>query len=124
MLLFGEDILVRVYNKPEITSAARLLWPFSINAILDAVIAAMAIVLVASSVTRCIFLARLASLSLFLMGAVCLSPAIGLDAIVWAAAAGSAIGVYVHGSALTKVIRSKTGGRTQHAGVRRPMRGA
>jgi O-antigen/teichoic acid export membrane protein len=122
MLIFGKEIIVFVYNKPEITSASRLLWPFSIYAILDAIIAAMAIVLVANAVTRFMFWARLASVSVFLSSAICLSPAIGLDAIVWAAAAGSAICAYIHGLALATVIR-QADGRIQGASVR-PMKGA
>ena len=105
ILVFGSDLLVLIYKKPEITAASGLLWLFSICAIVDAVTAAMAFVLVAIAVTKCTFWARVASTAVLLTGALCLGPAIGLDAIVWAGTAGSAASACIHGVALITWIR-------------------
>ena len=66
-----------VYKKPEMAAASGWLWPFSICAVLDAVTAAMAIVLVAIAVTQFTFWARVASTAVLVIGALCLGPAIG-----------------------------------------------
>ena len=113
ILVFGSDLLVLVYNKPEITAASGLLWLFSVCAIVDAVTAAMAFVLVAIAVTKCTFWARVASTAVLLTGALCLGPAIGLDAIVWAGTAGSAASACIHGVALITSIRRQSYRRMQ-----------
>src|SRR5262245_56950293 len=52
IVVFGSDLLVLIYQKPEIAAASGLLWLFSICAILDAFTAAIAIVLIAVAATK------------------------------------------------------------------------
>lgn len=108
ILVFGEDLLVLVYKKPEMAAASGWLWPFSICAVLNAVAAAMAIVLVAIAVTQLTFWARVASTAVLVFGAVCLGPTIGLDAIAWAITVGSAASAFIHGFALITAIRRQS----------------
>jgi O-antigen/teichoic acid export membrane protein len=105
ILVFGSDLLALIYNKPEITAASRLLWPIAIGAIVDAVTAAMAIVLIANAVTRFMFWARVASVAVFLAGALCLGPTIGLDGIVWALTTANVVCALIHVPALVRTLR-------------------
>ena len=105
ILVWGSDLLMLAYHKPEIAAASRLLWPLSICTIVDAIAAAAAIVLVANGVTRLIFWARVASAAVLLAGAFWLGPTIGLDAIAWAATAGSAVCALIHVLALVTALR-------------------
>jgi len=105
ILFWGSDLLMLAYHKPEIAAASRLLWPLSICTIVDAVAAAAGIVLVANGVTRLIFWARVASAAVLLAGAFWLGPTIGLDAIAWAATAGSAVCALIHVLALVTALR-------------------
>jgi len=113
MLVFGSDLLVLVYKKPEMAGASAWLWPFSICAVLDAVTGAMAIVLVGIAVTRFTFLAGVASTVALVTGALCLGPAIGPDAIAWAIPASSAASTVILGFALVTAIRRRSGRRVQ-----------
>jgi O-antigen/teichoic acid export membrane protein len=113
ILAFGGDVLALVYKKPEITAAAGWLWFFSTVAVLDAVSAAMGIVLVAIGVTKFTFWARLASTALLIAVALYLSRAIGVEAILWASVAGSAASSFIHGFALFKSIQRESFRRTQ-----------
>jgi len=108
LLIFGTDILMLLYKKPEITAASAWLWPFSIWATLDAVASGMAIVLVAIAVTKFTFWARVASTAALLTGALGLAPTIGLEGIVWVATAGSAVSAFIHGFALITSIQRRT----------------
>jgi O-antigen/teichoic acid export membrane protein len=108
ILVFGRELLVLVYNKPEIAAASGWLWPFSICVILDAVASAAAIVLVALAATQFTFWARLSSTAVLVIGASCLAPAIGLDAIAWAITVGSAASAFIHGFALITAIRRQS----------------
>lgn len=91
VLALGSDLLALMYNKPEITAASKLLWPLTIGLFLEAVTAAMSIVLIANAVTRSIFWARVASVAVLLPGALCLGPIFGLVAIVWVSTAAYAV---------------------------------
>lgn len=113
MLVFGSDLLMLVYKKPEMASASAWLWPFSICAVLDAVAGAIAIVLVGIAVTRFTFWAGVASTVVLVTGALCLGPAIGADAIAWAIAVGSAASTVIHGFALATAIRRRSCRRVQ-----------
>ena len=124
MLIWGSDLFVLVYNKPEITGVSGLLWPFSICAILDAVAAAAAFVLIANATTKLTFWARVASIAVFVPGALCLAPAIGLDAIVWAATAGCAASAFIHGLAVVRSIQGRSYGRMPDTSVGPTMNGA
>ena len=108
ILIFGRDLFVLVYNKPEIAGVSGLLWPFSICAILDAVTSATAFVLIANGITRFTFWSRVASLAVLVPGALYLSTVIGLDGIVWAATAGSAVSAFVHALALVRFIQRRS----------------
>lgn len=105
ILVFGIDLLALIYNKPEITAASRLLWPLAISTIVDAITAAMAIVLIANAVTRLIFWARVASVAVFLVGAVCFGPTMGLDAIVWTLTTANAACAVIHVLALVRTLQ-------------------
>jgi O-antigen/teichoic acid export membrane protein len=107
LLVWGSNLLMLAYRKTEIAAASRLLWPLSICTVVDAVTAAVAIVLVASGVTRLLFWARVASATVLLAGAFWLGPAFGLDAIAWAAAAGSAVCASIHVLALATTLRAR-----------------
>jgi O-antigen/teichoic acid export membrane protein len=124
MLVFGSDLLALVYKKPEITAAARWLWPLSICAILELVTNAMAIVLVGIAVTKFTFWARVASTAVLLTVALCLGPAVGLDAIVWAITAGSAVSAFIHGFALTASLKREGYRRAQGIFVGQAIGGA
>ena len=113
ILVFGRELLVLVYSKPEIAAASGWLWPFSICVVLDAVTSAAAIVLVAIAVTQFTFWARLASTAVLVIGASCLAPAIGLEAIAWAITVGSATSASIHGFALITAIRRQSCRRMQ-----------
>jgi O-antigen/teichoic acid export membrane protein len=113
ILLFGRDLLVLVYGKPEIAAASGWLWPFSICVVLDAVTSAAAIVLVAIAITQFTFWARLASTAVLVIGASCLAPAIGLNAVAWAITFGSATSALIHGFALITAIRRRSCKRMQ-----------
>lgn len=113
LLVGGSDLLMLVYHKPEIAASSRLLWPLSICTIVDAVAAAAGIVLIANGVTRFIFWARVASAAVLLVGAFWLGPTIGLDAIAWAATAGSAVCASIHILALATALRP----RHSHIGI-------
>ena len=104
ILVGGSDLLMLAYHKPEIAAASRLLWPLTICTIIDAVTAAIGIVLIAKAVTRLIFWARVASATVLLAGAFWLGPAFGLDVIAWAATAGSAICALIHVLALVTAL--------------------
>jgi len=113
ILALGSDLLVLVYKKPEMVAASGWLWPFSICAVLDAVIAAMAIVFVAIAVTQCSFWARVASTAVLVIGAVCLGPTIGLEAVAWVITIGSAASALILGCALITTIRRRSFTRMQ-----------
>jgi O-antigen/teichoic acid export membrane protein len=113
ILVFGSDLFVLVYKKPEMAAASGWLWPFSICAVLDAVTAAMAIVLIAIAATQVTFWARVASTAVLVIGASCLGPTIGLDAIAWAIPVGSAASAFIHGFALITAIRRQAYRRMQ-----------
>jgi O-antigen/teichoic acid export membrane protein len=113
ILVFGSDLFVLVYKKPEMAAVSGWLWPFSICAVLDAVTGAMAIVLVAIGVTRFTFWAGVASTAVLVIGALCLGPTIGLDAIAWAITVGSAASAVIHGFALITAIRRQSYRRVQ-----------
>lgn len=113
ILVFGRDLLVLVYRKPEIAAASGWLGPFSICAVLDAVTAATAIILVAIAVTRFTFWARVASTTVLIIGALCLAPTIGLDAITWAITVGSGASAFIHGLALITALRRQSYRRMQ-----------
>jgi len=113
ILVFGGDLFVLVYKKPEMVAASGWLWPFAICAVLDAVTTAMAIVLVAIAVTRFTFWARVASTAALVIGALYLGPTIGLDSIAWAIAVGSAASALIHGLALITAIRRQSYTRMQ-----------
>jgi O-antigen/teichoic acid export membrane protein len=102
-----------VYSKPEIADASGWLWPLSICAVLDAVTAAMAIVLVAVAATQLTFWARVASTAVLAIGALCLGPTLGLDAIAWAITVGGATSASIHGFALIGAIRRQRCRRRQ-----------
>jgi O-antigen/teichoic acid export membrane protein len=104
ILLLGSDLLALIYNKPEITAAARLLWPLGIGVILDAVSAAMTIVLVAKAATRFSFRARVSSVAILFSGALVLGPIIGLDAILWSSTASSAVCTLMLAPALVRTL--------------------
>jgi O-antigen/teichoic acid export membrane protein len=113
ILVFGRDLLVLVYRKPEIAAASGWLWPFSICAVLDAVTAATALILVAIAVTRFTFWARVASTTVLIIGALSLAPTIGLDAITWAITVGSGVSAFIHGLALITALRRQSYRRMQ-----------
>jgi O-antigen/teichoic acid export membrane protein len=113
ILVFGSDLFVLVYKKPEMAAASGWLWPFSICAVLDAVTGAMAIVLVAIGMTRFTFWAGVASTAVLVIGALCLGPTIGLGAIAWAITVGSAASAVIHGFALITAIRRPSYRRVQ-----------
>lgn len=104
ILAGGSNLLMLAYHKPEIAAASRLLWPLTICTIIDAVTAAIGIVLIAKAATRLIFWARVASAATLLAGAFWLGPAMGLDAIVWAATAGSAVCAVINVLALATTL--------------------
>ena len=101
----GEILFVLVYNKPEVTGVIELLWLVAIYAILEAVTSATALVLMANGITRFNFWSRFASLAVLVPGTVCLGMVIGLDGIMWAATAGSALSAFLHGLALVKFLQ-------------------
>lgn len=105
ILVLGSNLLALIYNKLEITAASSLLWPFSISGVLDALAAAMAIVLVANATTRYIFWARVASGAVLLPCALYLGLTIGLDGLGWAWAIANAIFVLVLLPALVRILR-------------------
>lgn len=113
ILFFGRDLLVLVYGKSEIAAASGWLWPFSICVVLDAITSAAAIVLVAIAVTQFTFWARLASTAVLVIGASCLAPAIGLNAVAWAITFGSATSALIHGFALITALRRRSCKRMQ-----------
>lgn len=113
MLVFGSDLLALIYKKPEITAASGWLWLFSTLAILDAVTAAIAIVLIAIAVTKFTFWARVAATAVFLTAALCLGSAIGLEAILWGAIAGAVASTFIHGFALITSIQRRSYRRMQ-----------
>lgn len=113
ILLFGSDLFVLVYKKPEMAAASGWLWPLSICAVLDATTAAMAIVLVAIAVTRFTFLAGVASTVVLVVGALCLGPTIGLDAIAWTVTLGSTASAVIHAFALMTAIRRQNSKRVK-----------
>jgi O-antigen/teichoic acid export membrane protein len=113
ILTFGRDLFVLVYKKTEIVAASGWLWPFSICAVLDAVIAAMAIVLVAIAVTQFNFWARVASTVALVIGTLCLGPTIGLEAVAWVITVGSAASALILGFALITAIRRRSFTRMQ-----------
>jgi O-antigen/teichoic acid export membrane protein len=123
ILVLGRDLLVLLYSKPEIAAASGWLWPFSICVVLDAITSAAAIVLVAIAVTHFTFLARLASTAVLVIGAACLAPAIGLEAIAWALTVGSATSAVIHGFALLRAIRRRSYRQMQGTLVRPTMGG-
>jgi O-antigen/teichoic acid export membrane protein len=105
ILLFSGDLLTLIYNKPEITAASSLLWPLAVGAIVNTIAAAMAIVLTAKGVTKPVFWARVASVAVFVPGAVILGSILRVDAIVWAMAAASAVCGLILASALMDTVR-------------------
>jgi O-antigen/teichoic acid export membrane protein len=105
ILILGSDLLALIYDKPEITAASRLLWPYSICAILDTVTAAMAIVLVANAATRFIFLARVASVAVLLPGALYLGSTIGIGGLLWALAIANAVCLLILVPALVRILQ-------------------
>jgi O-antigen/teichoic acid export membrane protein len=113
MLLFGSDLLVLLYKRPEMAHASAWLWPFSICAVLDAITGAMAIVLVAVAVTRFTFWAGVASTVVLVIGGLCMGPVIGPDAIAWAITVGSASSTVIHSFALVTTTRSRSCRRAQ-----------
>lgn len=104
VLLFGSTLLTLIYNKSEITSASRLLWPFAIGPIVDAINTGIANVLVANGVTRPMFWAPVASVALFLSGVLSLGSAISLDAIVWMLVVANVVGTLFLVSALVRTL--------------------
>ena len=105
VLILGRDLFVLVYNKPEVTGVIELLWLVAIYAILEAVTSATALVLMANGITRSNFWSRFASLAVLVPGTVCLGMVIGLDGIMWAATAGSALSAFLHGLALVRFLQ-------------------
>jgi O-antigen/teichoic acid export membrane protein len=105
ILAFASDLLTLIYNKPEITGASRLLWPFAIGSIVDAITTGMAIVLMANAVTRPMFWAPVVSVAVFLPGALYLGPTVGLDAMVWALIIANAVPALILGPALVRILR-------------------
>ena len=95
-------ILPALYRKPEIAAAAHLLWPLALAIVLDAIRQASAISLLANRRTRIVFVARAASLAVFVAGALLLHVLVGFEGVLWATAAASATGaVIVLASALS-----------------------
>ena len=105
VLILGRDLFVLVYNKPEVTGVIELLWLVAIYAILEAVTSATALVLMANGITRFNFWSRFALLAVLVPGTVCLGMVIGLDGIMWAATAGSALSAFLHGLALVRFLQ-------------------
>ena len=108
VLVFGSDLLTLIYNKPEITGASRLLWPYAIGAIVDAISTGIAIVLMANGVTRPMFWAPVASVAVFLSGALSLGSAISLDATVWVLVIANAVATLCLVAALVRTLRRPT----------------
>lgn len=121
ILVLGSGLFVLVYNKPELSGVSGMLWPFSACAILDAVTAAIMFVLIGNGITRVTFWGRLASTALTSTAALCLGPAIGLDAIVWAAAAGSGAATCIHGFALVRFLQRRSYGDNAGTFVEAPI---
>ena len=105
VLLLGKDLLTLIYHKPEIASAFRLLVPFAIGSIVDAIAAGMAIVLMAKGATRPMFWAPLAAAALFLPAALFLGPNISLDQMVWGLIVANVVPALILGRALFNVLR-------------------
>jgi O-antigen/teichoic acid export membrane protein len=108
VLVFGSDLLTLVYNKPEITGASRLLRPFAIGSIVDAINTGIAIVLMANGITRPMFWAPVASVAVFLSGALSLGSAISLNAMVWVLIIANAVATIVLVSALVRTLHRPT----------------
>jgi O-antigen/teichoic acid export membrane protein len=88
-------ILPALYRKPEIASAAHLLWPLAVAIVCDALRQASTISLVASQRARIVFIARWTALAAFIAGVLVLYPSIGIPGILWATAAASATGAVI-----------------------------
>ena len=91
VLIAHEGILTLLYHKAEITSAAGLLWPLAAAAILESATQGLVLVLVASAHTRAIFMSRVASVPVFLLGALILGPPMGVEGIMWAVVASRGV---------------------------------
>jgi Na+-driven multidrug efflux pump len=93
-----------IYRKPEITAESGLLWPLAACAIVDVITTSMAIVLTANAAARFMFWARVTSVVLFVIGAWCLGPAIGLDGVVWALVGANIVCGLIHIPAVVRAL--------------------
>jgi O-antigen/teichoic acid export membrane protein len=84
-----------LYKKPEIAASAFLLWPLALAIIGEASRIAASMSLLATRRTRIVFVARLASLSAFIIGGIVLGYWIGFVGILWGNALGNALGAAV-----------------------------
>jgi O-antigen/teichoic acid export membrane protein len=99
-------VLPALYKKPEIAASAFLLWPLSLGIVCEATRIASSMSLLATRRTRVVFLARLASLTVFAAGGLTLGYAMGFIGVLWANAIGIAVGaVIVIGAALRRAPR-------------------
>lgn len=91
LLIAPEMILMVVYKKMEIVTAASLLWPLSLGTIIDSVTQGIGVALYAVARMRAIFVARLFGLFVFLLGAGILGRMLGIEGVVWAIVASNAV---------------------------------
>jgi O-antigen/teichoic acid export membrane protein len=95
ILATAHIFLPALYKKPEIAASAYLLWPLALAIIGEASRIASSMALLATRRTRVVFLARLASLTAFVVGGIVLGYWMGFAGILWANALGNATGAAV-----------------------------
>jgi O-antigen/teichoic acid export membrane protein len=95
ILATAHIILPALYKKPEIAASAFLLWPLALAIIGEASRIAASMSLLATRRTRIVFVARLASLSAFIVGGIVFGHWMGFAGILWGNALGNALGAAV-----------------------------
>lgn len=95
--------LPAIYNKPEITASAFLLWPLALAIVCEAARIASSMSLLAMRRTRVVFMARLIALGAFAAASIALGYFLGYVGVMWANALATAAGtVVVVGAALRR----------------------